>query len=600
MSRTCHLVSLVVLFALGAASPAGAAEACKLLALGELPISMDGLDPVVSGAIDGQPVRLVADSGAFFSMLNADEAARLKLKSQAMGNGGFTVRGVNGDVEAGLKVADQFTVLNHTFRNTEFVTARADFGARAEGLLGQNFLNVWETEFDLANGAIRLFKATGCQTTPLAYWSKTTPYSVIAIDRTETGEHQIRGHVSVNGVELRAVFDTGAGRSVMTLGGAARAGMRRDDPALKPGGVTRGIARRLVQTWIAPVQSFKVGDEEIRNTRLRVGEIDLEGADMLIGADFFLSHRVLVANSQHKLYLTYNGGPVFNLDVANDQPSPSPAGGEPSTPTVAAQEDEPKDAGGFVRRAKARTARREYGQAISDYTRAAGLTPKDPEIFLARGRVRIANHQPEQALSDFDEALRLKPDDAGMLMVRGSLHLRQKHLELAKSDFDAAAGRVRPFLVNIGVAYTEAQLYPEAVARFDAWLSDLPKGADGAAALNDRCWARGLWNHELDKALADCNAALSLKPRVLNFLDSRGFVEIRLGRPKDAIRDYDLILRDQPKTAWALYSRGVAKQKAGMIAQGQADMDAAVGIDPEVAVEAKRYGLVTPDAEPAH
>ena len=34
---------------------------------------------------------------------------------------------------------------------------------------------------------------------------------------------------------------------------------------------------------------------------------------MLIGADFFLSHHVYVANSQRKLYFTYNGGPVFNL-----------------------------------------------------------------------------------------------------------------------------------------------------------------------------------------------------------------------------------------------------------------------------------------------
>ena len=36
---------------------------------------------------------------------------------------------------------------------------------------------------------------------------------------------------------------------------------------------------------------------------------------MLIGADFFLSHRIYVASSQRKLYFTYNGGPVFNLDT---------------------------------------------------------------------------------------------------------------------------------------------------------------------------------------------------------------------------------------------------------------------------------------------
>ena len=56
---------------------------------------------------------------------------------------------------------------------------------------------------------------------------------------------------------------------------------------------------------------------------------------MLIGADFFLSHRVYVANSQRKLYFTYNGGPVFNLTAgpAMADNSRAPAGPAPSGPT---------------------------------------------------------------------------------------------------------------------------------------------------------------------------------------------------------------------------------------------------------------------------
>ena len=33
---------------------------------------------------------------------------------------------------------------------------------------------------------------------------------------------------------------------------------------------------------------------------------------MLLGAEFFLSHRVSVACGRNKLYFTYNGGPIFN------------------------------------------------------------------------------------------------------------------------------------------------------------------------------------------------------------------------------------------------------------------------------------------------
>ena len=34
---------------------------------------------------------------------------------------------------------------------------------------------------------------------------------------------------------------------------------------------------------------------------------------MLLGADFLLAHRVLVAHSQRKIYFTYAGGPIFQL-----------------------------------------------------------------------------------------------------------------------------------------------------------------------------------------------------------------------------------------------------------------------------------------------
>lgn len=32
---------------------------------------------------------------------------------------------------------------------------------------------------------------------------------------------------------------------------------------------------------------------------------------MLLGVDFLRAHRVLVAHSQHRIYFTYGGGPVF-------------------------------------------------------------------------------------------------------------------------------------------------------------------------------------------------------------------------------------------------------------------------------------------------
>lgn len=57
---------------------------------------------------------------------------------------------------------------------------------------------------------------------------------------------------------------------------------------------------------------------------------------MLIGADFFLSHRIYVASSQGKLYCTYNGGPVFDLAATRAATAPDDRGGAPAAPAETA------------------------------------------------------------------------------------------------------------------------------------------------------------------------------------------------------------------------------------------------------------------------
>ena len=57
--------------------------------------------------------------------------------------------------------------------------------------------------------------------------------------------------------------------------------------------------------------------------------------------------------------------------------------------------------------------------------------------------------------------------------------------------------------------------------------------------------------------------------------NSRGFVYLRLSRLDEAIADYDAALKLNPKMAASLYGRGLAKQKNGDQAGGDADIAAA-------------------------
>ena len=600
MGGKSPIIAFAGLALLACAGPAAAAAPCKILQLAEIPVTMEGLSPVIEAKINGQPARLIADSGAFFDTLTSADAAKFKLASGSYSGDALVVKGVNGYANANIKVAHDFTVIGHTFKDVDFVTVPQTVDWNVSGFLGQNFLNAVNTEYDLANGVIRLFKLEGCEDTALAYWTAGKPFSMMPIDSVRDGERpterrETRGKVWVNGVELTALFDTGAERSVLTVHGAAKAGIKQTDANVEPGGLTGGLGRQWEQTWIAPVKSFQIGGEEVRNTHLRLGTIDLDDADMVIGADFFLSHRLFVDNSHRRLYFSYNGGPVVRLDVGAGGPAGgAPAGAAVAAASVTAEPDgAAKDPDAIARRAHASDARHDYAGAIADYTRALAAKPDDAKLYYDRATSYVHNDQRDLAVADLDRAVKLKPDFVDALMTRGAVHLHQHRLELARADFDAAEKLDRTRMTDVGDIYTNDDHFAEAVAELDAWLANLPKGDNGATGYNNRCWARALWNHDVDKALADCNEALKLVPRNFGTLDSRGLTNLRLGRYDDAIRDYDAALSQQPKFAWTLYCRGISKVKAGRTVEGEADKKAAVAIDPSAADKAKHFGLMS-------
>ena len=588
MSGKSLLAGLLTSLAVaGAALPARAA--CKLDMLAQVPVTMKGLDPVISAKINGLDANLVLDFGAFFGSISRSRAEHFHLK---IGNlpPYLQVRGVNGAADVGLATASQFTLLGRPFPNTQFLLGGPEFGPSVDGVIGRNFLMIADAEIDLANGMVRLFDPKGCGGQPLAYWAGPgAPYSVVELESPRYRTDQILGKAQVNGVSLRVGFDSGASTSVLTLRAAARAGIRRDAPGVVAAGLTGGFGRHSIETWIAPVSDFKIGDEEIKNTRLRIGALELDDVDMLIGADFMLSHHLYVARGQNRLYFTYNGGPVFRLDV--DRTLAAPA-----APTDAAKgADEPKDAAAYARRAAAFSARREYEQAIADLTRAMALDAKDPQLPYDRAIARLQNRQPLLGMSDLDEALKLKPDFTLALLARGRLKLLAHDAPGALPDFEAALKLDPALRIQVAQIYEGSELFEPAIAHYDRWIADNPKDERLAFALNGRCWARAQINRDLDKALADCDRALKLRPNTASLLDSRGLVHLRLAQYALAIADYDQALKLQPKEAWSLYGRGVAELRTGKTTEGQADLKASAELAPLLAERAKRIGVT---AEP--
>jgi len=577
---------------------------------------MTGLAPVVHAQVNGVDALFVADSGAFFSSVTpaAVEELHLRLDPSIQG---LSVEGVGGRELAAVARARTFTFVGKTFENVDFVVVGSSSGGRVVGLIGQNVFHIADVEYDLANGVIRIVQPRDCRKdTPLAYWAAEAhePYSVVDIESATLREPHTKGVAYLNGAKIRVIFDTGAGLSLLTLDAAKRAGITPASEGVIAGGSSWGIGHRVAKTWIARFGSFKIGDEEILHAQLRFGDVSLLGADMLIGADFFLSHRIYVASSQRRLYFTYNGGPVFDLAQTRTPPAESPGDGtgpgsasagdgvgasaatEPGHAEVSTRLDLPTDAAGFARRGAASAARHDYGAAIKDLTRACELSPAESSFFYQRGMVYGQSGHADLALADFDHAIRLKPDDVDALVARASLHAgRHDPPALTVADLDAAdraLAQEADVRMRIGSLYIAAEQPAAAVVQYSKWIDSHPRDdLHMAAALNARCWGRALVGQALDLALADCNAALRMRPNTAAFLNSRGCVYLRQSNYDKAIADYDAALHLRPNTAWSLYGRGLARLHKGMRSEGQADLDAAIALEPGIAEEARTYGI---------
>ncbi|HTW33184.1 MAG TPA: tetratricopeptide repeat protein [Rhizomicrobium sp.] len=177
--------------------------------------------------------------------------------------------------------------------------------------------------------------------------------------------------------------------------------------------------------------------------------------------------------------------------------------------------------------------------------RAITLRPSDPVPHKLFGISLLIEKRYERAQHEFEEAVRFAPRDPG------------SHIGLA----EALRGQ---------------DDYADSINAFTDALALAP---GDAGAWNARCWTRGLFNRDLKAGLHDCNTALRLAPVNADALDSRGLIYLRLGDPKLAIRNYDAAIAINAKLVTAIYGRGVARLRLGLLQSARRDIALARSLD---------------------
>jgi tetratricopeptide (TPR) repeat protein len=283
---------------------------------------------------------------------------------------------------------------------------------------------------------------------------------------------------------------------------------------------------------------------------------------------------------------------VFNLSVS-PTPSPLGSGAMAADSTAPGEEEAPKDAAGYARRAEAFLARNQYGPASADFEHAMNLAPSDATYAYQAGRARRLDQHLEEALTDFNKAIEIKPDFVTALTARGSLRLQRHDLDAARADMNAAiaASKEDSLPLQISVSYIEFGEYATAVDMLDQWMASHPAHHSWPAALSNRCYARAAAGRELDLALADCEAALAMIPSDRTVLTRRGLVWLRRGELDRAQRDFEAVLKQDPSDWMALYGKGLTALRKGQTKEGENDIKSAAEGSPEIAERFARMGL---------
>lgn len=325
------------------ATSAAAQQQCQFVKLGEMAVDMSRGPPVVEIEANGVKRKMILRTGADFSGLRRSDIiamggvrrgeANLVTLSPKGESRGIEYASLKDVTVGGAFVMPKFDLL---------VRDDGDLANEIAGVIGGDLLGATDVEFDLANSKVTFYTPRNCANANLGHWggeiSETKLLTSVASARAISLDIiTFRPQIEINGKTVTAQMDSGLTFSIVDSTFAATVGIRPDQPGVRM--VESRTAGGKPQ-WVSRLNEFVIGGEKITRPAVLftdltsgIGFVDtgsrlrtrLDGLPvMILGLDFMRSHRILVANSQGKMYFSYNGGQVFRVPPPQDA---SPAAG---------------------------------------------------------------------------------------------------------------------------------------------------------------------------------------------------------------------------------------------------------------------------------
>jgi hypothetical protein len=297
---------------LGLLLPGVAQADCVVDNKASIAVQVGGGSITVPVDVNGLAASFILDTGAQRSVVTQEAVQRLGLaRDQWVGT---TMRGVGGIERrpnanprslslGGVKLVRR--TLNHDTSLTVGVLPGTRGGGRViDGLLGRDFLSLFDLDLDLPNHRLTFYQVAGCAGRFLP-WAG----NYVGLPVTMPAADAIIVPVELDGKPLQAMLDTGATASLLAAPGIYRLGLTASSFAGDPADQISGLGPRLVTAHDHRFSALRVGNQVIDRPVFWVEPIRLTPfVDMLLGADWLAGRRIWISFATKQLFVAAPGG----------------------------------------------------------------------------------------------------------------------------------------------------------------------------------------------------------------------------------------------------------------------------------------------------
>jgi hypothetical protein len=285
--------------------PAAASAACVVEARATIPLQAAPVGITLPVEVNGITATFILDTGAERSVVTGEAVQRLGLARDewvgtTMGGVGGVDRRPNADPRS-LSLGG-IPLVRRTLSHDHSLTVGILPGARdatVDGLLGRDYLSLFDLDLDLPAHRLTLYQVDGCAGRFLPWSGRYT-----AIPVTIPLGDAILLPVTVDGKPLRAMLDSGASSSFLAAPGMFKLGLDQANLSNDPASQVSGLGPRVVVVHRHRFATLTVGNQTVQTPSLWVEPIRLSPiVDMLLGADWLTGRRVWISFATKQLFL---------------------------------------------------------------------------------------------------------------------------------------------------------------------------------------------------------------------------------------------------------------------------------------------------------